>query len=62
LSEQSIRKVKNKLKIAGCFRSADGASVYARIASLITTLKKQNRNVFEGMRSVYAGEVPISSA
>jgi transposase len=62
LSEQAIRKFKNKLKIAGCFRSADGASVYARIASLITTLKKQNRNVFEGIRSVYAGKAPISSA
>jgi len=62
LSEQSIRKFKNKQKISGCFRSEDGAVVYARIASLITTLKKQNRNVFEGIRSVFAGFVPISSA
>jgi transposase/uncharacterized coiled-coil protein SlyX len=61
LSEQSIRKYKCKLKAAGCFRSIEGAIIYARIASLITTLKKQNRNIYEGIRSVYAGIVPIAS-
>jgi hypothetical protein len=61
LSEQSIRKFKCKMKAAGCFRSEEGAQVYARIASLITTLKKQSRNVFDGIRTVYSGGVPISS-
>ena len=62
VSEQDIRKFKSKQKASGCFRSEEGARVYARIASLITTLKKQSRNVFEGIRAVYTGGVPISSA
>ena len=62
MAERDIRKFKNKVKISGCFRSAEGAKIYARIASVITTLKKQNINVFNGLRAVYSGKIPISSA
>jgi len=62
LSEQGIRKVKGKLKVAGCFRSLEGAIAYARIASLITTLIKQDKNVFEGIRLVYSGQSPMQSS
>jgi transposase len=62
MAEQGVRKFKNKLRVSGCFRSAEGAQIYARIASIITTLKKQNLNVFNGLRAVYSGQVPISTA
>lgn len=62
MAERDIRKFKNKAKVSGCFRSAEGAQIYARIASVITTLKKQNINVFNGLRAVYSGKVPISTA
>ncbi len=62
MAERDIRKFKNKAKVSGCFRSAEGAQIYARIASVITTLKKQNINVFNGLRAVYSGQIPISSA
>jgi transposase len=62
MAERDMRKFKNKAKVSGCFRSAEGAQIYARIASVITTLRKQNLNVFNGLRAVYSGEVPISSA
>jgi hypothetical protein len=61
LSEQSIHQYKRKLKAIGCFRSMDGAIAYARIASLITTLRKQQRNVYDGIRAVYAGGNPLAS-
>ena len=62
ISEQGIRTLKGKSKISGGFRSDEGAEYYARIMSLITTLRKQNKNVFDGIRSVFSGEVPISSS
>lgn len=37
MAERDMRKFKNKVKVSGCFRSADGAQIYARIASVITT-------------------------
>lgn len=62
MAERDMRKFKNKAKVSGCFRSAEGAQIYARIASVITTLKKQSINVFDGLRAVYSGQVPISTA
>lgn len=62
VSEQSIRFYKGKGKAIGCFRSFEGAQIYARIASLIVTLRKQGRNVYDGIRAVYSGGVPISTA
>jgi hypothetical protein len=61
-SEICMRVTKGKAKTAGGFRSEEGAKVYARIISLITTLRKQHRNVYEGILAVYSGTVPISSA
>jgi hypothetical protein len=60
-SERDIRVFKGKLKVSGCFRSDEGAMIFARIMSLIKTLRKQNLNVFEGIRSVFLGKVPIAS-
>ena len=62
MSERDIRKFKNKANVSGCFRSAEGAQIYARIVSVITTMKKQNINVFNGLHAVYFGHVQISSA
>ena len=62
MAEQDIRKYKTKTRVMGCFRSAEGARIYARIVSLITTLKKQNLNVYAGIRDVFYGRIPISSA
>lgn len=59
-AEQDGRKFKNKCKVAGCFRSKEGANDFARIASLITTLKKQGMNVYHGISTVFSGCMPLS--
>lgn len=41
-TEQSVRKMKIKMKIAGCFRSEKGADAYAVIQSIIDTAIKRN--------------------
>ena len=46
-AERDIRCVKVKLKVSGGFRTTDGANCYARIQSFISTLRKQNLDVFE---------------
>jgi transposase len=61
-AEHCVRGMKVKQRVSGCFRSADGADWYARIMSLITSLRKQNLLVFEGIRSVFLGQAPFSSA
>lgn len=56
-SERDVRFAKSKMKI-GCFRSEEGAENYARIASLISTLKKQGINVYGAMLDLFNGVQP----
>lgn len=48
-SERDVRMGKLKAKISGCFRSRAGASWFSRIRSYISSVKKQNRNVFQSL-------------
>jgi hypothetical protein len=53
-AERDLRMAKVRQKISGCFRSIENANVYARIRSFISTLKKQNRNILEGLALVHS--------
>ena len=57
-SERGARFFKGKLKVAGCFRSEEGAKNYAKIASLISTLKKQGANVYVSINDIFKGILP----
>ena len=57
-AEQGARFLKSKKKAAGCFRSEKGADDYARVASLIATLRKQKLNVYETLRDAFCGIPP----
>jgi transposase len=49
-AERDLRMIKTKLKISGSFRSTRGADVFCKIRSYISTLKKQGKNIFEGIQ------------
>lgn len=53
-AERDLRPAKIKQKVSGCFRTTSGAKVYARLQALISTARKQERNVFTLLRSLFA--------
>jgi transposase len=57
LAEQGIRMMCGKRKASGGFRSELGGEVFCRIRSYVATLHKQGMNVWDGLVSVFAGDV-----
>jgi transposase len=54
-AERDLRPAKGKMKIAGCFRTWDGAHRYARLQSLFSTWKKQGYHIFKELKAVLSG-------
>jgi len=54
-AERDLRMIKAKSKISGCFRAADGGEVFATLKSYTSTLRKNGRNIFDGIRAAFAG-------
>ena len=59
LAERDLRMMKLKQKISGCFRSLTGAQDFAVIRSYLSSLKKQGRDVFSALCSIFEGH-PVS--
>lgn len=58
--EQDVRMMKVKQKISGCFRSLDGARIFARIRGCLSTVKKQGRNALHAMTMLFEDHVAFT--
>ena len=54
LAEQDLRMMKVKMKISGCFRTLEGAQVFARLRSVISTARKQTCNILQTLATTPA--------
>lgn len=55
LAERDLRMVKLRQKISGCFRSADGASIFCRLRGYISTLRKQRLPILPALHNALIG-------
>lgn len=58
-SERDLRMIKLQQKISGCFRTPDGARVFCRVRSYLSTARKQGYSLLHALERVLAGK-PLS--
>lgn len=58
MSEKDLRICKNRQKMAGGFRTAEGREMYCQIMSVIGTVKRRGLNLFHSIRNLM-DDIPV---
>jgi transposase len=58
LAENNLRMTKVQQKISGCFRSMEGAYIFCRVRSYISTCRKHGITIPDALKMLFRGEVP----
>lgn len=57
-AERDIRQTKTKMKVSGCFHTIDGARIYARVQSFVSSVRKLQFNPFNELYTALTGRIP----
>jgi transposase len=58
--ENDLRMTKVQQKVSGCFRSMEGAQIFARVRSYINTCQKNGVRPTEALTLLFEGRLPES--
>lgn len=62
LAEQTVRMMKVKQKVSGCFRTSAGAEAFAANRGYLSTARKNDQNLFQAIQAAFEGSPFIPQA